>query len=966
MKNFVHEFLALLFLVASLCSAQAQQHSATLRDIGYMPAGIHLLHAHADGSSHILTIDPSQAARIIEDTTTIEQVQIAADQYLADIKRPVLGLPSSATIIRHTTALIGKLWHSSYTVSYNSIPIVDRKASLLIGALSGKPMLIETNLPRTEPNAIEASLSAQSAASSMKDYAEKNFTVTAVMTSPVQLIYTVGGETGQLRLAYEGLVKDLSGVHLWRMRIDAISGEVLDVHDMFEYIGGHDEPLASTNGTLTALVHPQSQYDSVTSVLMAYENITINGQVITTDSLGRWSIDGVSAPFTIASTFLGPFDRAIRKDGANGRLQFTSNSPAPIILQWNDANSAPAERDAYYHIGVARQYVRHLDPNLTNLDAMLAVNVNLNQICNAYYDPTSVSVNFFKAGGNCTNTGEIADVVFHEFGHRVTDSRYTQHGGLNIVDGSLGEGFADLVSSFMRDDPRIGIGFFQKGSILRTCDNTKKWPKDLNPDIHISGEIISGAIWDLRKLIGRDTAEHLFHMMGYLNPDGIGSTAPGPMLDAFSSVLTAIIATDDDDNNLTNGTPHLAQILKAFNLHNIGLSGFLSLSVDQIADQDSLVVGYPVTANVKYGGKVGTLDAASVLVHYSVDGGTTFQTAPLALQGGNMFTGLIPKVRPGSIVHYYVSARTNFADAGEGDSPTAIFLVGFRRISLDDAEQDRGWSLAQPSDNATTGLWTRDIPYGTYLNLPDFVQQDTDHTANGSYCYLTGNANKAIASRDIGYDDVDNGSTTLTTPMLDLSTFANPVIKYWYYYRNDAGSNPGLPKWVTMISNNGGTSWKFVQNTNEIAMGWTAFIVQVSSFVVPSDKVMLRFIATDNVGAIVEAGIDDLEVLEGPKSEFQGVSWNQQASSATMGSVHPNPIASGTQVSIPFSLVKSEHVVIVVKDLLGRIVATPVDQFLRSGSYDVPYKVTSLPAGTYWVQMMTSDQMRFSRFVVTH
>ncbi len=965
MTNLIRAFSASLVLAACFSSARAQLPSATVQDIGSVPAGLHLLHAHADGSANILTIDPAQTLRIIQDAATPSKVQTASDLYFAEIKRSVLGLPSSSTLLRRSTALIGKLWHSSYTISYNGIPVVDRKASLLIGALSGKPMMIETNLPRTEPNAIEPTLSSQSASSSMRDYAEKNFTVSAELNTPAQLIYTVAGESGQLRLAYEGLVKDLSGPHLWRMRIDANTGEMLDAHDIYEYIGGHDEPLASTSGTLSALIHPQSSYDTLVSVFMPNESIIVNGQTTTTDSLGRWSLSGVTSPYTISSTFLGPFDRAIRKDGVNGRLALTASGATPIDLLWSDANSNPAERDAYYHVGIAREYVRHLDPNLTNLDARLTVNVNLNQICNAYYDPTTVSVNFFKAGGQCTNTGEIADVVFHEFGHRVIDSRYTQHGGLNIVDGSLGEGFADLVSAFMRDDPRIGIGFFQKGSILRTCDNTRKWPKDLNPDIHISGEIISGAIWDLRKLIGHDTAEHLFHMMGYLNPDGIGNMAPGPMLDAFTSVLSAIIATDDDDNNLTNGTPHLAQILKAFNLHNIGLSAFVSISVDQIPDQDSLVAGYSVTANVKYGGKVGALDANSVMVHYSIDGGKIFETALLATQGGNVFTGLIPKVRPGNIVQYYVSAKTNYADAGEGVSSTAMFLVGFRRISLDDAEQDRGWSLSQPSDNATTGLWTRDIPFGTYVVLPDFVQQDTDHSPNGSYCYLTGNANKAIASRDIGYDDVDNGSTTLTTPLLDLSTYANPVIKYWYYYRNDAGSNPGIPKWTTMISGDGGASWKTIQNTNEIAPGWTAYVVPVSSYVVPSDKIQLRFIATDNVGAIVEAGIDDLEVLEGPKSEFRSVTSNAPASSAILGSLHPNPISKGASASIPFSLGKSEHVVIVVKDLLGRIVATPVDQYLHTGSYDFPYPVATLPAGTYWVQMMTAEETKFSRFVVT-
>ena len=45
------------------------------------------------------------------------------------------------------------------------------------------------------------------------------------------------------------------------------------------------------------------------------------------------------------------------------------------------------------------------------------VNVNLNQTCNAYWNGSTL--NFFKSGGGCANTGEIAGVSLHEFGHGI-------------------------------------------------------------------------------------------------------------------------------------------------------------------------------------------------------------------------------------------------------------------------------------------------------------------------------------------------------------------------------------------------------------------------------------------------------------------------------------------------------------------------------------------------------------------
>jgi hypothetical protein len=927
-----------------------------------LPRGASLLHKNSDGTAGTFIFDPALTDQFFSANPSDSDVQNATRSFLIRSADSLLHVPASASLTAHGTSHVGIVWHSTFGISYQGIPVVDRKVSIVIGALSRKPMMLESNLPTLEPNSIEASFSAPSAAVKMLDYVQAHLAVSCEVSKAPSMIFTVAGESQSLLLAYEGLVRDHSGAHLWRVRLDALTGEVLDVRDVYESLSGHDDPLGTASGTLTALINPQSSYDTAISMPMPFENIFVNGKGMITDSLGRWSVSSVSPPYIITSTFDGPFNHAVRKDGLNGALNFTT-SETPIQVQWTNANSNPAERDAFHSVNFARNYVRKVDTALITLDRPLTINVNLNQTCNAYYDPNSVSVNFFKAGGqNCANTGEITDVVFHEFGHRVTDARYTQNGGLNIVDGSLGEGFADCVSAFIRDDPRIGIGFFLKGSLLRNCDNTKRWPKDLNADIHVSGEIIAGAFWDLRKLIGHDTAEHLFHMMGYLNPDGIGSTAPGPMLDAFTSVLTAVITADDNDNDLTNGTPHLSQILKAFNKHNIGLSGLISISVDQIADQDSNLPSYRVSAVASYAGKIGILDANTVTLHYSVDGGKNYLTTLLSPKAGNLFAGQIPKVRPGSIIQYYASAHTNYVDAGEGISPTAVFLVGFKRVSFDDAEQDHGWSLSEPSDNATTGRWTRDVPFGTFTSPSDFVQQDTDHTPNGTYCFLTGNANKATQSRSTSLDDVDNGATTLTSPTLDLSALANPIIRYWYYYRNDAGSNPGLPKWATYISNDGGTSWKTVQNTNASANGWTAFLLPVSAFVVPSGNVLVRFVASDNVGAIVEAGVDDFEVLEGPKSELNAVA-HASSASYSIGSIFPNPISSGA-LTIPFSVTKSEHVVMTVKDVLGRTLATPLDQFVERGSFTTSVALAQQAAGTYWVQLATSEGSAFSRFVI--
>ena len=61
---------------------------------------------------------------------------------------------------------------------------------------------------------------------------------------------------------------------------------------------------------------------------------------------------------------------------------------------------------------------------------------------------------------------------------------------------------------------------------------------------------------------------------------------------------------------------------------------------------------------------------------------------------------------------------------------------------------------------------------------------------------------------------MDDGKTTLQTPTMDLTSYANPVIAYWRWYTNSpvSGANPGQDYWQVRISNNNGSTWTYVEN----------------------------------------------------------------------------------------------------------------------------------------------------------
>ena len=100
----------------------------------------------------------------------------------------------------------------------------------------------------------------------------------------------------------------------------------------------------------------------------------------------------------------------------------------------------------------------------------------------------------------------------------------------------------------------------------------------------------------------------------------------------------------------------------------------------------------------------------------------------------------------------------------------------------DDFFGDLGWSV---TGDATSGIWERAIPLatsfnGVFANPNEDVQNDL-----GKMCYVTGNRS-ATAS----VDDVDDGTTILTSPNIDLRGYENPSIFLSTWFYNAGGSGP--------------------------------------------------------------------------------------------------------------------------------------------------------------------------------
>jgi carboxypeptidase T len=273
-----------------------------------------------------------------------------------------------------------------------------------------------------------------------------------------------------------------------------------------------------------------------------------------------------------------------------------------------------------------------------------------------------------------------------------------------------------------------------------------------------------------------------------------------------------------------------------------------------------------VTVSLRNSGRLASLPVDLTLTTTSpyaeILVGNTSAGALAPFSDGSGGTPLVLRILPGtpsgeSILLVVTATSGSWVDVLETE-----ILVGTEVVvaSFDfEAGGDEGWSVGAPND-ASTGTWTRVDPRGTE------AQPEDDHTAGGSntHCWVTG---QGSVGGSLGENDVDSGSTSLWSPVFDLSSATNPRVTYWRWYSNDKGSAPDTDIFTVEISDDGGSSWVTAETVGptgaESNGGWYEAVLELDS--IPglnlTTQNRLRFIASDlGDGSIVEAALDDLLV----------------------------------------------------------------------------------------------------------
>lgn len=764
----------------------------------------------------------------------------------------------------------------------------------------------------------------------------------------------------------------------WEVLVDAHNGQLLSRRNLVvqaapKAFPPNGRPEANGNLQMLGTIYPKHPYAPDSMVALPHLQFTVNGTNYFTNAVG--SYDGGIPNLPAQGTFplQGRWSRVVHGNTGTNTPTFSLmvDSLRDTII-YNNRGTSPAinsirHLSAYYHTSLVHDYLKSLMPNFTALDFPLTTRVDRTDgTCNAFFNGNSI--NFYVTAGGCNALSQTADVVYHEYGHAITNYFYNSF-GQPFQNGGMGEGYSDIFAITLTNDPVLGIGFSSSNpntSIRRYDQNPKIFPQNLVGQVHADGEIICGAWWRTGGLIGnnRTMMEILAESMYAL------ANAPnGQEGRLYSQILIDAIQADDNDNNLANGTPHFNQLVSGFGFHGIRLLANVQFTLSPFADAPANAP-IPVNVSINAAAPFNSFVAGAQIIYRQLGAAlSTSDTVTLTSAGGNNYTGSLPAQPLGTVLQYFVGVvdlsggigaiQPNFATDVASPNLHYNLLVGFTEYAnhtFENATTDSNFTVGFASDNAIDGIWEIGVPipsFATASNPATITAPGSNATPGGSRAAFTKNAPTTTSPVDAA--DVDGGRTSLLSPVYDLTTYGDPVVTYMRWYTNETGTSPNLDNWEVYITNDG-TTWRLIERTRRSDRSWRRNAVRVRDFVTPSATVRLRFVAQDlNPSSTVEAAIDDIRFFDlspatgigGPRQELQV-------------QVFPNPTKGALNIAVHAH--QASKINFQVGNTLGQVLITE-SHTLEAGINQLALQLHHLPAGIYLLRMDDGQRQSVRRII---
>jgi hypothetical protein len=558
---------------------------------------------------------------------------------------------------------------------------------------------------------------------------------------------------------------------------------------------------------------------------------TASGLSVNTDGVGAYAIVTPDGD-TLTAALNGRASTVFNEAGANIS---TSAVAAPVVdLTLGSATSGELELSqvtAFTEVEQTRNFLEANGVPSEVLGGAIPTFVNIPDFCNAFYSFDG-SINFFQSGGGCNNSATDS-IVTHEYGHFVDDML----GG--ITNGGLSEGWGDLLSCLRLGIPELGFDLFP-GEALRNCENDYVFPPDGEDPVHTLGQAWMGFGWLVR--------QGLIAKLGETEGEALARALIIPSLNSNAADILAavreVFLRDDDDGDLTNETPNW-DVLYPAALHH-GLT--IAIETDLIAPAsvtDLAVESVGATSVTLTWTAPGDDDNEGTASSYEV----RFSTEPITPENFPAATLAIAPPTP-------AEAGTTQSMSVTAPPETTLF---FAMVTRDEQFNVSGLSNVV---EATTEAGTTIFENGAEDGLGGF-------TATGLWHVTERRASEGVAS--FWYGDEATGtydtpgaanSGSLTSPIIDLTSAADPILSYAQFLDIEEGTTFDLYNVTVTDVDDPANVVVFPKDVGNTGGAFAFKVLPLNSFAGSRIQISFNFDTVDELFNDTEGWfIDDVRVI---------------------------------------------------------------------------------------------------------
>lgn len=470
-------------------------------------------------------------------------------------------------------------WHLNYRQYYKNVPVYhsylgytvyEDGTILSLGSDIHPDISIDVNPSITESQALQIAKE--------QFHGLSKIDTPNVRKSPELTILPVERDKGyNYYLVYNIELEFIDSTHVFSQVyfIDAHNGQVLDEFSNIVY-----DVMTEISGTVILKYYPKHYYDTP-----LYHGNWVGGdvklydaseQLVLTDatnSSGYYELTGIPVDYytlksnSNSSTLSNSYVLIYNSENQLHEVNFDPDIQIEHNWYW-----IGDETNVYHHVDWIHNFYKSSPFSYNNMDYQMVAYVHGGANYNGWANGTNIGFGSWDIDDDGTpeEWAKSSDVVYHEYTHNTI---YHLYGGQMIgysgESGAMNEGFADYFALSINDNPVQGesVKVNRDHSVNYTMsqfNDIPGFPDYIPQGIHLNGMIIGGACWDVHEAIGASlTNELVFDALAY-----------SPHAFEFSSFLDKLLLCDDDpslggDNNISNGSPHIDDILIAFYDHEI-------------------------------------------------------------------------------------------------------------------------------------------------------------------------------------------------------------------------------------------------------------------------------------------------------------------------------------------------------------------------------------------------------------